>query len=95
MGNRLSTHNNKKRVSSRFQAPSIKKSVVNQSIHQTNSKTTITVSPPPTSSQSSDNIFRHGRKFHNEITSTYWLPNDDEEIDRLVGVKYYGSGQRK
>lgn len=53
------------------------------------------VSPVPshpsslTSQESNSNasdIIRHGRKFHNFSESTYWLPNDEEEMDRLVGV---------
>lgn len=42
--------------------------------------------PTFTTSKSADSIVRNGRTFHNEQTSTYWFPNDDEEIDRLVGV---------
>lgn len=53
------------------------------------------VSPVPshpssmTSQESVSNasdIIRQGRKFHNFSESTYWLPNDEEEMDRLVGV---------
>lgn len=33
-----------------------------------------------------DSIVRQGRKFHNISESIYWLPNDDEEMDRLIGV---------
>lgn len=35
-----------------------------------------------------DSIVRQGRKFHNITESIYWLPNDDEEMDRLIGVSY-------
>ncbi|KAI8391520.1 S-adenosyl-L-methionine-dependent methyltransferase [Radiomyces spectabilis] len=33
-------------------------------------------------------IVRQGRSFHNMAMSTYWLPNDDEEMDRLVGQHF-------
>ncbi|KAI9029644.1 S-adenosyl-L-methionine-dependent methyltransferase [Phycomyces nitens] len=33
-------------------------------------------------------IVRQGRHFHNMVTSTYWLPNDEEEMDRLVGQHF-------
>lgn len=29
-----------------------------------------------------------GRKYHSESSSVYWLPNDDEEMDRLVGQHF-------
>ncbi|KAI7875283.1 S-adenosyl-L-methionine-dependent methyltransferase [Lichtheimia hyalospora FSU 10163] len=43
-----------------------------------------------TSSQSSmnDSVVRQGRKFHNITESIYWLPNDDEEMDRLIGQHF-------
>jgi hypothetical protein len=31
------------------------------------------------------------REFHSEGTSTYWLPKDDEEQDRLTGVSFFSS----
>lgn len=34
----------------------------------------------------SQNIIGTEREFHNEETSTYWLPKDDEEQKRLTGV---------
>ncbi|KAI7864191.1 S-adenosyl-L-methionine-dependent methyltransferase [Spinellus fusiger] len=33
-------------------------------------------------------IIRQGRQFHNTATSSYWLPNDEEEMDRLVGQHF-------
>lgn len=32
------------------------------------------------------NVIGTEREFHNEETSTYWLPKDDEEQKRLAGV---------
>lgn len=31
--------------------------------------------------------FNTKREFHNDETSTYWLPKDDEEQMRLTGVQ--------
>ncbi|KAI8145969.1 S-adenosyl-L-methionine-dependent methyltransferase [Fennellomyces sp. T-0311] len=36
----------------------------------------------------SDSIVRHGRMFHNVSDSIYWLPSDDDEMDRLVGQHF-------
>ncbi|KAI8376460.1 S-adenosyl-L-methionine-dependent methyltransferase [Radiomyces spectabilis] len=42
-----------------------------------------------TNSGSSDgSVMRFGRKFHDVSSSAYWFPNDDEEIDRLVGQHF-------
>ena len=30
-----------------------------------------------------------GRDFHSNESSAYWLPKDEEEQDRLIGVQYY------
>ncbi|ORZ03085.1 S-adenosyl-L-methionine-dependent methyltransferase [Syncephalastrum racemosum] len=35
-----------------------------------------------------ESIIRHGRKYQNFSDSTYWLPSDDEEMDRLVGQHF-------
>lgn len=86
MGARLSAHQNRKRVSSRLQ-PSIKTTTSHSGSPSTASKTASSNKAPLTSSQSSDGIIRNGRKFHNETSSVYWFPNDDEEMDRLVGVR--------
>jgi hypothetical protein len=29
------------------------------------------------------------RRFHHVSNSAYWFPNDDEEMDRLIGVKIF------
>ncbi|GAA5799959.1 hypothetical protein HPULCUR_005380 [Helicostylum pulchrum] len=85
MGARLSTEN-RKRVTAKLNA--IKKgsetNTTNTSCATLNS---INYRPASASSHSSDTLNRLGRKYHNEQTSTYWFPNDDEEMDRLVGVK--------
>jgi len=86
MGARLSAHQNRKRVSSRLQ-PSIKTTASQNGSATTTSKIASSNKAPSTSSQSSDGIIRNGRKFHNETSSVYWFPNDDEEMDRLVGVR--------
>jgi hypothetical protein len=87
MGGRFSTH--QKRVSSRLH-PSTASKPKNTIEKEINSTATDTgTRAPSNSSQSSDSIVHHGRKFHNEQTSTYWFPNDDEELDRLVGVKCF------
>lgn len=85
MGARLSAHH-KRRVSSRLLPKQTKPTSEAAGMH---SVVSVSTTPPPSSSsQSSDGIIRHGRKFHNEQSSTYWFPNDDEEMDRLTGVKY-------
>jgi hypothetical protein len=81
MGARLSQQNGKKRVSSRLQPNSSKSTVSSNSFVETSSK-----KPSSLSSQSSEGVIRNGRKFHNTDKSTYWFPNDDEELDRLIGV---------
>lgn len=91
MGTRLSTHN-KKRASSRLLSKQNKGTgtgtgTETATVNGLNSL--VSVSTPPTStstSQSSEGVIRLGRKFHNEQSSAYWFPNDDEEMDRLVGV---------
>ncbi|EPB87591.1 hypothetical protein HMPREF1544_05573 [Mucor circinelloides 1006PhL] len=87
MGARLSAHQNRKRVSSRLQ-PSIKTTASQNGSATTTSKIASSNKAPSTSSQSSDGIIRNGRKFHNETSSVYWFPNDDEEMDRLVGQHF-------
>ncbi|CEP14923.1 hypothetical protein [Parasitella parasitica] len=88
MGVRLSAHQNRKRVSSKLQ-PSSKNSSLDQSRRGSLSNARKDRSrPPSTSSQSSDGVILNGRKFHNETGSVYWFPNDDEEMDRLVGQHF-------
>ena len=45
--------------------------------------------PPKSESQKSGKavptVMRGGREFH-DTKSVYWLPSDDEEMDRLIGV---------
>lgn len=33
-----------------------------------------------------ESMLSSGRTFHHEANSAYWFPNDDEEMDRLIGV---------
>lgn len=35
------------------------------------------------------------REFHNEESSTYWLPKDDEEQKRLTGVSSFQNIKRR
>ncbi|ORE16249.1 S-adenosyl-L-methionine-dependent methyltransferase [Rhizopus microsporus] len=42
----------------------------------------------PTTSNSSDSVILSGRKFHSDPNSVYWLPSDEEEMDRLVGQHF-------
>lgn len=75
MGSSLSQHEKKRR-----------KSLLNQNRKQqeetVSSSSTLTRSPLA----SSDSVVVDGRTYHGEASSVYWLPNDDEELDRLVGV---------
>lgn len=34
-----------------------------------------------------ESMFTAGRTFHHVENSAYWFPNDDEEMDRLIGVR--------
>lgn len=34
-------------------------------------------------------MFTSGRTFHHVQNSAYWFPNDDEEVDRLTGVRIF------
>lgn len=83
MGARLSTQN-RKRVAAKLNG--IKKKEGSETNTNASCATLSTIKTN-TSQQSFDSL--HGRKYHNEQTSTYWFPNDDEEIDRLVGVSFF------
>jgi hypothetical protein len=41
------------------------------------------------SSVTDSSMFSSGRTFHHVANSAYWFPNDDEEMDRLIGVRGY------
>lgn len=71
MGSSISQYQKKKRVSS-------------LSSKQTPKYNTPISTRSPTTS--TDSVIVRGRKYHGESSSVYWLPNDDEEMDRLVGV---------
>ncbi|KAG1137239.1 hypothetical protein G6F37_010947 [Rhizopus arrhizus] len=76
MGSSLSQHEKKRR-----------KSLLNQNKKQeetVSSSSTLTRSPLA----SSDSVVVDGRTYHGEASSVYWLPNDDEELDRLVGQHF-------
>lgn len=93
MGAKLSTQN-RRRVASRLHASRSINSKRPEGLETKNINTSCAslqcaALPTFTASQSSDGIVRNGRTFHNEETSTYWFPNDDEEIDRLVGVSNF------
>lgn len=36
-----------------------------------------------------DSFLTSGRTFHHVQNSAYWFPNDNEEMDRLIGVTKY------
>lgn len=36
---------------------------------------------------SDESMLINGRRFHGVSNSAYWFPNDNEEMDRLVGVR--------
>lgn len=86
MGARISTHDPKKRHSSKYKTKSSPSSNNSSSVQTHLNEDSSNSKTRSFSSQSSESIFRLGRKFHNESNSSYWLPNDDEEMDRLVGV---------
>ncbi|KAG2234320.1 S-adenosyl-L-methionine-dependent methyltransferase [Thamnidium elegans] len=86
MGARLSTEN-RKRVTAKLNT--IKKGSETNTINTTcTTPNSSNYRPTSLSSQSSESVNVLGRKYHNEQTSTYWFPNDDEEIDRLVGQHF-------
>ncbi|KAL9552153.1 hypothetical protein MBANPS3_003909 [Mucor bainieri] len=39
-------------------------------------------------SSTTDSMFMSGRTFHHVANSAYWFPNDDEEMDRLIGQHF-------
>ncbi|KAG1474076.1 hypothetical protein G6F56_000568 [Rhizopus delemar] len=44
--------------------------------------------PTPVASLSSESVILNGRKYHGETSSVYWLPNDNQEMDRLIGQHF-------
>ncbi|KAI9314243.1 S-adenosyl-L-methionine-dependent methyltransferase [Dichotomocladium elegans] len=47
-----------------------------------------TVSSASSCGSAPEAVLRNGRKFHNVMDSIYWLPSDDEEMDRLTGQHF-------
>lgn len=94
MGVKLSTSisKKKKRITNSLQTP--------KKTYNTNSSDLPSINSASTSphysekhaassiSSATDSMFMSGRTFHHVANSAYWFPNDDEEMDRLVGVKY-------
>lgn len=92
MGIKLSTQisKKKKRITNSLQTP--------KKTYNTNNNDHPSINSAPTklnynekqavSSTSSitDSMFMSGRSFHHVANSAYWFPNDDEEMDRLIGV---------
>ncbi|KAI9263061.1 S-adenosyl-L-methionine-dependent methyltransferase [Sporodiniella umbellata] len=74
MGNNISQYHKKRRISSL----SLKKSSTNKE----------ETPPTPVTSSSSESILLNGRKYHGETSSVYWLPNDNQEMDRLIGQHF-------
>ncbi|KAI8877542.1 S-adenosyl-L-methionine-dependent methyltransferase [Backusella circina FSU 941] len=87
MGARVSSQG-RKRVSSRT-SNTKPESQPPSSVFSTSSSTApATFITSASSNQSSERIVRNGRQFHNPTKSTYWLPNDDEEMDRYIGQHF-------
>jgi hypothetical protein len=95
MGIKLSTQisKKKKRITNSLQSPkktyntnsndhpSINSSSTNPNYNEKQAVSSI--------SSITDSMFMSGRTFHHVANSAYWFPNDDEEMDRLIGVKYH------
>ncbi|KAG1593553.1 hypothetical protein G6F48_001924 [Rhizopus delemar] len=77
MGSSFSQHEKKRRRSLLNQNKKQREETVSNS-------STLTRSPLA----SSDSVVVDGRTYHGEASSVYWLPNDDEELDRLVGQHF-------
>ncbi|KAI8099111.1 S-adenosyl-L-methionine-dependent methyltransferase [Halteromyces radiatus] len=75
MGARLSIHSTKQKRSS--QRSSTGKHHPLENLSRTNSEHTV----------SSSSCIHHGRSYH-DTSSSYWLPNDDEENDRLTAQHF-------
>ncbi|KAI9469332.1 S-adenosyl-L-methionine-dependent methyltransferase [Zychaea mexicana] len=91
MGNKISTSRRSRLLStfSTKHSTSKRKKHLSPTPPPTTSSTTYSKSGSINSNHSvSDSIIRQGRAFHNVSESIYWLPNDDEEIDRLVGQHF-------
>ena len=92
MGNKISTASRKHRLlaplrSSTSLTTKRKKNNQSPSPSSTAYSTTTTTSSSSSNHSVTDSVIRQGRTFHNVSDSIYWLPHDDEEMDRLVGVR--------
>lgn len=94
MGVKLSTSisKKKKRITNSLQTPKKTYNTNSSDLPSINSAST---SPHYTEkhaassiSSTTDSMFMSGRTFHHVANSAYWFPNDDEEMDRLIGVTY-------
>ncbi|KAI9472276.1 MAG: S-adenosyl-L-methionine-dependent methyltransferase [Benjaminiella poitrasii] len=92
MGNKLSTLSKKTRriTSSSSSYLSKKSSKQNHTdVHDTNRNSLSTLNHEPSENRlSSSSIHTVGRSFHHVSNSAYWFPNDDEEMDRLIGQHF-------
>ncbi|KAI7850762.1 S-adenosyl-L-methionine-dependent methyltransferase [Circinella umbellata] len=94
MGNKVSTASRKHRLLAPLRSSSSlttrrkKKNKQSPSPSSTAYSTTTTASSISSNPSISDSVVRQGRAFHNISDSIYWLPHDDEEIDRLVGQHF-------
>lgn len=79
MGNRLSVSRKTKKIRSANTTDQIGISSKMVNIHQEATIINTATSVNPTTLDLK-------REFHNEKSSTYWLPKDDEEQIRLTGV---------
>ena len=94
MGNKISTSSRKHRLlaplrSSTSLTTKRKKNKQTPSPCSTAYSTATTASSISSNHSVTDSVVRQGRTFHNVSDSIYWLPQDDEEMDRLVGVCVY------
>lgn len=81
MGSRFSASQRTKRVQSEHNTIDKKNFCKTMDTHE---ESTTIVNPATTVNSMTTNI---KREYHNDKTSTYWLPKDDEEQMRLTGVK--------
>lgn len=96
MGSKVSTMaaKKRKRIANSFQSSKSKPYSNNNSLPNTPPNYTLDEKGCPNAindpgshvSSVTDSMITSGRTFHHVKNSAYWFPNDDEEMDRLIGV---------
>ncbi|KAI8638062.1 S-adenosyl-L-methionine-dependent methyltransferase [Parasitella parasitica] len=94
MGVKLSTSiaKKKRRITNSLQSP--RKSYNANSIDLPSIRSSLTnpdyseKQAAPSISSITESTFMSGRRFHHVANSAYWFPNDNEEMDRLVGQHF-------